>query len=658
MGEQNISQTQTDRGVWGKVWLVVKVLQARLRFVAILAVVGAVIVYWPWLNAVYEKATRPITGTADRATTDTEYWCPMHPSVVRDHPGNCPVCGMPLAQRKKGDTSEQDPLPAGIVSRVQLTPFREAAAGIRTSKIHFRKLSRAIRTVGFVEFDERKLRRINARIAGKSRIDKLFVNVTGQTVEKDEPLAQLYSPDLVVTVQNLLDAAHAGNRDLEQMARRRLQLWGIAEDQINDILRTGQPITHVTIRSPIRGHVIRKYQQEGDYVEEGARLYDVVDLSTVWLEAEVYEDDIGYLKVGMPVQATTKALPNRTFKGRLSFIQPHLDASTRTLRVRFDMDNPEHELRPGMDATVRLVTPATELMKLSKTASKVRKEAYAKGFVLAVPEEAVVDTGNRKIVYRETEPDVYEGVEVKLGPRCGTYYPVVRGLKAGDDVATAGAFLIDAETRLSGNAASTYFGASGGPEAVKTDTVDVRPSTMRDEDDKVAFNLAHLDPEARAEVEQQGNCPVLGTRLGVMGRPVKLTLLGQKVFLCCKNCIKKAKADPAATVARLTGKPAQTPKAPATQTASAQQKPRPLSKKARANLARLKPEDRVMAERQGVCPMTEGVLGAMGVPFKLLIQGQAVFLCCPDCKEAALEHPDQTLAHAKQLQAQGGAKHD
>src|SRR5262249_38102067 len=163
----------------------------------------------------------------------------------------------------------------------QLTPYRVALAGIQTAEIGYQPLKKEIRTVGFVEFDERRLARITARVKG--RIDKLYVNVTGQMVHQHDPVADVYSPDLVVTVQNLLNAKSSGNPVLEPMARDRLKLWGIADDQIKEILKTGKPVTHVTIRSPITGHVIKKYQVEGESVEEGARLFDVADLSTVWI---------------------------------------------------------------------------------------------------------------------------------------------------------------------------------------------------------------------------------------------------------------------------------------------------------------------------------------------------------------------------------------
>jgi multidrug efflux pump subunit AcrA (membrane-fusion protein) len=529
-----------------KAWLVLKTIQARLRFIVILAAVGGTIAYRETLKAHYEKWTRPLAGEETAASADTEFWCPMHPTVVRDHPDKCPICGMPLSKRKKGERVEGEALPPGVVSRVQLTPYRVAVAGIRTEEVAYRPLTKEITAVGFVEFDERKLARIPARAAGKSRIEKLYVNVTGQAVREGEPLALLYSPELITTVQNLLDARRRDNPDLERMTRERLRLWGIDDDQINGILRTGKPITHLTIRSPISGHVIKKYQVEGEYVDEGARLYDVADLSTVWIEAQVYEDELAFLKEGLPVRATTKAFPNRVFQGKVAFIHPHLDAATRTLKVRFDMDNPHHDLRPGMYATVKLQVPAAHLNLLPSDADEAQR---AKGLVLAVPERAVIDTGSRKFIYRQgPEPDVFEGVEVALGPRCGGYYPVIRGLKAGDHVAAAGSFLIDAETRLTAGAGSTYFGASSGPQGERHATTAIRPSTTRDEEEKIQAALAKLSPEDRRLAEVQRRCPNTGKRLGSMGKPVMVMIQNQPVFLCCAGCEDEVREHPDQTL--------------------------------------------------------------------------------------------------------------
>ncbi len=255
------------------------------------------------------------------------------------------------------------------------------------------------------------------------------------------------------------------------------------------------------------------------------------------------------MKEGLVAKVRTKTFPNREFQGKLTFIQPHLDAATRTLKVRFDMDNPKHELMPGMYATVTLQVPATHLQLLPADANEEQKHAYEKGLVLAVPESAVIDTGVRKIVYRESGLDVFDGVEVELGPRCGAFYPVVKGLQAGDKVATAGSFLIDAETRLTGGAASTYFGASGGPKDERHGAATPRPSATRDEDTKVQTSLAKLSAADRQLVLAQGYCPILSdNRLGAMGVPIKIVLNGEPVFLCCKGCLKEAQEHPEQTV--------------------------------------------------------------------------------------------------------------
>ena len=365
--------------------LIFKTIQARLRFIAILAAIGLVISNWNLLTAYWEKWTRPAVEPQE-AASNIEFYCPMHPQIIRSKPDKCPICGMPLSQHKKGDDSSDEALPPGV-RRVQLSPYRMALAGIKTSEVAYKQLTKEIRTVGFVEFDERKLARISAWITGKSRITKLYVNVTGQMVTKGDPLADLYSPDLVTTVQNLLDSRT--NKTLENMSRERLRLWGIGDDEINSILKTGKPITHVTIRSPISGHVIKKYQVEGQTVEEGAALFDVADLSTVWVEAQVYEDDLVFLKDAehehLPVSAVAKAFPNRVFSGNVAFIHPHLDASTRTLKVRFDVENPHHDLRPGMYATVKLDFPTARLDQFTiALQEEMRKRAVVNGLANAL----------------------------------------------------------------------------------------------------------------------------------------------------------------------------------------------------------------------------------------------------------------------------------
>ena len=592
----------TALGFWGKAWwwfhFLILVNLARLRFIILLATIGLVIIHWDWLVATFDKWTRP--AAAAHAASDYEYFCPMHPAVIRENPKEkCPICFMPLSKRKIGEKKDVA-LPPGIVNRVQLSPYKVVLAGIQTWKVNYVPLVKEITTVGYVDFNERGMKQVAARVKG--RIDKLIVNETGRMVDAGDALASLYSPDLVVTMQNLLDAHKSGNAELKKIAWDRLVLWGISTDQMEQMLKTGKANTHLIIRSPIHGHVYKKYVQEGQYVEEGSPLYDLADLSSVWVQGQIYEDDMAFL----PPQSTfhdshkpPKDLPEatittrdnaaETFAGKLTFVFPHLDQKSRTVTIRFELDNPEHKLRPGTTATVKLKMLPRRLELLTRTwqadwAKRVAAEnavqsivsplqpalglglssleraaithvLLQQGFVLAVPDDAVIDTGSQKIVYREIGPAEYEGVLVELGPRMvgpdeGSYYPVLRGLQAGDSIVTAGSFLVDAETRLNPAAGSIYFAGSSGAKGGQAGVSHVKPSTPVDEEATVKAAFAKLENETdRRLAAAQYFCPVIeGSRLGLMGPPIKIMVQGQPVFLCCETCRTPALANPKKTL--------------------------------------------------------------------------------------------------------------
>jgi Cu(I)/Ag(I) efflux system membrane fusion protein len=663
---------------WRRMWwwfdFLILVKLARLRFVAILVVIGLVITQWDLLIAYYEKWTRP-AGTVAVGASNVEWFCPMHPSIVRDNPKDkCPICFMPLSKRKKGDGGEAEPLPAGIVSRVQLTPYRIVLAGVGTWRVDYVPLSREVVASGLVEFNERAQKIVSARING--RIDKLLVSETGQMVNEGDVLAEIYSPDLLVTVQNLIQAQKANNQSLVRDARTRLELLGIDNPQIDEILQTGKASTHLKIRSPISGHVIQKYVREGQYVEEGMALYDIVDLSTVWIQAQVYEDDIALLPVGQDraytaevektaVVATTRAFPNEEFHGKLKFIYPHVDQSTRTLTVRFEIENAEHKLRPGGTATVRLFIAPEQVESLFVVGlSDLQKADLSKGRVLAVPAGAVIDTGDQKIVYRQSSPGEFEGVRVTLGPKMNDpdgvlFLPVLSGLAAGDQIVTSGSFLVDAETRLNPAAGSIYFGGSSGAKS-STGGSTVRATTPEDPDAKITAELAKLSPADRKLAEQQGTCPILASsRLGSMGPPVKLTLEGETVFLCCSGCTAKSKADSAATVKRVKelrsqpadAPPAKEPPPPKGDLLAKSEVPADATEKEIADaLAKLSAADRQLAIAQQFCAVSDtSRLGSMGIPVKMIVNGEPIFLCCDGCEQVVKDDPEGMLRRAKEL---------
>jgi Cu(I)/Ag(I) efflux system membrane fusion protein len=655
---------------WRKAWwwfdFIILVKLARLRFIAVLVLIGAIITQWDTLAAYYDKWTRP-AHEESAAESDTEYFCPMHPSVVRaDNREKCPICFMPLSKRKKGETHE-DALPAGIVNRVQLSPYRVVLAGVDTQPVSYQPLTKEIVAVGYVEFNERGQRTVSARVNG--RIDKLLVSETGQMVSEGDVLASLYSPDLNVTVQNLLEGRHSGNKDYEKSARIRLQKLGISDDQIDDILSSDTGNSHLKIRSPISGHVIKKYVREGQYVQEGMPLYDVADLSTVWIQAQVFEDDMQFLpadqahKSSAPratdikVIAKTRAFPHDPFEGSLAFVFPHVDQASRTVTIRCEVANPDHKLRPGETASVTLKIPAR---KVAAVSSRIESGSDAQamlndGKVLAVPESAVIDTGSQTIVYRQAEPNVFEGVIVELGPRMAgehglSFLPVLKGLNAGDRIVTSGSFLVDAETRLNPAAGSIYFGGSSGGKTGGSVT-SVRPTTPEDTDEKIKSALAKLSPEDRRIANEQKFCPVLPeNRLGSMGVPVRLVIEGKTIFVCCAGCKKQAIAEGPLTLSKIEKLKAGIPLQESPNDRSEVSPDKDQERDIAEALAELPAEDQILARAQRYCPVIkDNRLGKMGVPFRIEINGTTLFLCCSGCKDEALAHPQETLREVTRL---------
>jgi Cu(I)/Ag(I) efflux system membrane fusion protein len=340
---------------------------------------------------------------------------------------------------------------------VRLSPEVVRMSGIRTVPVRYRRLVKEIQTVGEIAYDERRVKVVSAWIGG--RIDKLYVDFTGVEVKKGDPLAEVYSPELVSTQQEYLLALETlgkmwslGNedakksaKDLVEATRQRLLLWGISEEQIDRIKKTREVNTHMTVHAPIGGTVIHKRVHEGQYVKTGEPLYTIVDLSVVWALSDIYEYEMAWVKRGQNVSITSVTYPGVPFTGTVSFIDPFLDRKTRTVKVRMDVPNSKLMLKPGMFVETRLKIPL-----------------HAQKPVLSIPHTAVLDTGIRKLVYVEKDKGEYVPVEVRVGPRAGNYVPVLSGLRKGQRVASSANYLIDSQSTLGGGGSGGFGGSLHG----------------------------------------------------------------------------------------------------------------------------------------------------------------------------------------------------
>jgi len=329
---------------------------------------------------------------------------------------------------------------------VEIPTDKQQLIGVKTVQAAIRPLNRVIRTVGRIEYDERKLATANTKIEGW--IEKLHVDYTGRYVKKGEPLAEIYSPELVATQQeflNILRWAGQGQsvkdertamllvKDAQAMldaAKERLRLWDISDEQIKKIETTGKPIRTLTIYSPVSGYVLQKMAIQGMRVMPGEKLFDVVDLSSVWVVSDIYEYELPLIKVGQTARISLSYFPGKEFSTRVDYVYPALAGETRTAKVRFTIPNPDGVLKPQMFTNVEI---------------KINL-----GNRLTVPAEAVIDTGVRQIVYVDKGEGYFEPREVTTGLKVDELVEVTGGIKAGEKVASSANFLIDSEAQLKG----------------------------------------------------------------------------------------------------------------------------------------------------------------------------------------------------------------
>lgn len=390
----------------------------------------------------------------EKAATTTQvekaadvYTCPMHPSIVSDRPGSCPICGMALVKRAPAAPSTST---AGAdITAVALSPEQRVTANVKTIRVALDTHTGELVTTGRVTFDERRLAQVTAYTAG--RIERLFVNFTGDSVRRGQAVATIYSPELFSTQQEYLLAlenrermhragfggAHSASQDLVDSTRRRLNLFGMTAAQIAQLERTRKPIFATNVISSVSGVVTQKLAVEQQYVAQGQPLLEIADLSTVWVEADVYEQQLASVKLGDRVEISVAAIPGRTFEGKVSFIVPVLAGATRTAKVRIELPNPGLQLKPDMYVNARILgAPAPPH--------------------IMVPASAVIDRGQKQFIWVETQPGTYEPREVTTGGRHGESIVIASGLHEGDNVVVEGGFLLDSEAQLRGATAGGH----------------------------------------------------------------------------------------------------------------------------------------------------------------------------------------------------------
>jgi Cu(I)/Ag(I) efflux system membrane fusion protein len=422
---------------------------SKKKIVAVAAVAAVI------LAALY-LAGRPYLGMS---RSDKSIPAPASSQVADEHRGHgagappaapagtAPVdttkTGQPEAAAKstpqaEAETNQEAPT-------VEIMSDKQKMIGVKTVAVAIKPLRKVVRAVGRIEYDERRIATVNTKIEGW--IEKLYVDYTGMPVRKGDPLAEIYSPELVATQREFINIVKwsksiktegetgrmiAGDaRAIVEAARQRLRYWDITDAQIRRIEETGVPIRTLTLYSPVSGYVVQKAALQGMQAKPGEKLFDVADLSMVWVVADIYEYELSMVRINQTaVISLTNFFPGREFKSRIDYVYPALAGDTRTAKVRFNIPNPDGRLKPQMFADVEIKIDL--------------------GRKLVIPDSAVIDTGKRQVVYVDKGEGLFEPREVVLGSTIEGQREVMRGLKAGERVASSAAFLIDSEAQLKG----------------------------------------------------------------------------------------------------------------------------------------------------------------------------------------------------------------
>ena len=405
--------------------------------IIILAVIGTA-GYFAWTKWIHPTSDKAVTENTD---SDIDYYhCGMHPQITDSKPSNCPICGMTLTPvyKNKGNSDK------GIV---QIDPTMVQNIGVKTEMVMKRKLTHTIRASGIVDYDETKQTIITTKFSGY--IEKLYVDYTGKPVQQGQPLFEIFSPDLVAAQQEYLQAIRykstmksandssvsSGANDLLQSAKKKLMYWDISSAQIKELEQTGSIKKTLTVYSPFSGIIIEKNIFDGMQIQAGMSLLKLADISKMWVYADVYENELSWVKVGENVNIELPDKAEKNLQGKVDYIYPYLQDQTRTARVRISFPNENQSLKKDMYVTVNII-PVASIN------------------AIAVPEQSVIHSGTRDIVVMALGEGKFMSMEVKLGVLADGYYEIKEGLKEGDTIVTSSQFLIDSESNLKAGTSS------------------------------------------------------------------------------------------------------------------------------------------------------------------------------------------------------------
>lgn len=386
------------------------------------------------------------------------YQCSMHPQVKADKPGKCPICGMDLSPIFEGQGALSENL-------ITLDSNSISVINVQSEPVKRQSMRRTLRVAGMIEDDDTRHGIISAYNEG--RIEKLFVNYVGAEVEKDQPLAAFYSPNLLSAQREYLLLAQreqtngAANFQEEQKkmltaAAQRLKRLGLTDSQIEGLGKSTNSMAQTQIVSPMSGTVVQRFVYEGQYVKEGDKLFEIADFSTMWFRFDAYESDLSWLKVGQEIEVITPSLPGKIYQAKINFIDPNINEPTRSAKVRVEIANPmiERDGKKGRELFHKLYAEGALMMILPET--------------LAVPRSAVLNPGGIPLVYLDQGDGAYEPRKVKLGIFGDEGWQVLEGLNEGDRVVTSGNLLIDAQAQFN----------SGGAPAEHHDESEEKPTPL------------------------------------------------------------------------------------------------------------------------------------------------------------------------------------